>query len=367
IEPVGSPLMATQTHPRSTPTKFLPAISTMASSYKNCFPYYPLPQSSSLPWMPSTYSKTAAINPALALFSKTSQGMTTSSKKLPCISNRKTLVTRYTPDDWNRSNLTNYKDSEMSWHNAQALRVDTSWMIDDKYQQTKKTQVKSTKNLGGRVNDIEFWKAELCRELDEMTGETNALTDMKKRLERALAETEASLQVAQECLIQREKRMGIDLVHDNMEKQLFTEVECGRSHSTRTSPPMAVVCMLKLQHSGPARAGEGPGNKQVAHRIDNKCHHLRNTSHSISYCQGVEWVDAMVSEPESWAKVTDNNILHSQREQVASTKLCENIENLLVVTAYEMWHQFHRVNVAFTNRITKTADAKSKIQTQVAK
>lgn len=69
-------------------------------------------------------------------------------------------------------------------------------MIQDKYQQTKKTQVESTKNLGERVNDIEFWKSELCRELDEMIGETNALTDMKKRLERALAETEAPLQVS---------------------------------------------------------------------------------------------------------------------------------------------------------------------------
>lgn len=29
-------------------------------------------------------------------------------------------------------------------------------------------------------------------------------------------------QVAQQCLLHREKRMGIDLVHDDVEKQLFT-------------------------------------------------------------------------------------------------------------------------------------------------
>lgn len=29
-------------------------------------------------------------------------------------------------------------------------------------------------------------------------------------------------QVSQECLLHREKRMGIDLVHDDVEKQLFT-------------------------------------------------------------------------------------------------------------------------------------------------
>ncbi|NXI58003.1 TEKT3 protein, partial [Chloroceryle aenea] len=367
MELVGSPLMATYAHPRSTPNKFLPAISTMASSYKNRFPYYPLPQSFSLPWMPSTYYKTAAINPTLAPFSRSSQGLTTS-KTLPFISNRTTLFTRYTPDDWYRSNLTNYKESETSRQNSERLRVDTSIMIQDKYQQTKKTQIESTKNLGERVNDIGFWKSELCHELDEMIGETNALTDMKKRLERALAETEAPLQVAQECLLHREKRIDIDLVHDDVEKQLFMEVDVIRSCQERMQQYLdKAKAQLTLNRAAEHEMEKDLANKQAAHRIDNKCHHLRNTSDGISYYRGVERVDATISVPESWAKFTDNNILRSQSERAASAKLRDSIENLLVLTANEMWRQFNRVNVAFTNRIAETADAKSKIQTHLAK
>ncbi|KFW61402.1 Tektin-3 [Pygoscelis adeliae] len=367
MELVGSPLTATYAHPRSTPTKFLPAISTMASSYKNRFPYYPLPQSFSLPWTPSAYYKAAAINPTLGPFSKSSQGLTPS-KMLPFVSNRTNLFTWYTPDDWYRSNLTNYKESETSRHNAERLRVDTSRMIQDKYQQTKKTQLESTKNLGERVNDIEFWRSELCRELDEMMGETNALTDMKKRLERALAETEAPLQVAQECLLHREKRMGIDLVHDNVEKQLFTEVDVIRSCQERMQQWLdKAKAQLASNRVAQHELERDLVNKQAAHRIDDKCHHLRNTSDGISYYRGVERVDATISVPESWAKFTDDNILCSQSERAASAKLRDNIENLLVVTANEMWRQFNGVNVAFTNRIAETADAKSKIQTHLAK
>ncbi|KAF1593072.1 UNVERIFIED_CONTAM: Tektin-3, partial [Eudyptes pachyrhynchus] len=367
MELVGSPLTATYAHPRSTPTKFLPAISTMASSYKNRVPYYPLPQSFSLPWMPSAYYKAAAMNPALAPFSKSCQGLTPS-KMLPFVSNRTNLFTWYTPDDWYRSNLTNYKESEASRHNAERLRVDTSRMIQDKYQQTKKTQLESTKNLGERVNDIEFWRSELCRELDEMMGETNALTDMKKRLERALAETEAPLQVAQECLLHREKRMGIDLVHDNVEKQLFTEVDVIRSCQERMQQCLdKAKAQLASNRVAQHELERDLVNKQAAHRIDDKCHHLRNTSDGISYYRGVERVDATISVPESWARFTDDNILCSQSERVASAKLRDNIENLLVVTANEMWRQFNGVNVAFTHRIAETADAKSKIQTHLAK
>lgn len=33
-------------------------------------------------------------------------------------------------------------------------------------------------------------------------------------------------------------------------------------------------------------------DKQAAYRIDDKCHHLRNTSDGVSYFRGVERVDA---------------------------------------------------------------------------
>jgi len=39
-------------------------------------------------------------------------------------------------------------------------------------------------------------------------------------LEKALADTNSPLSVAEECLTRREKRMGIDLVHDDVERHL---------------------------------------------------------------------------------------------------------------------------------------------------
>ncbi|XP_063485459.1 tektin-3 isoform X2 [Symphalangus syndactylus] len=108
-------------------------------------------------------------------------------------------------------------------------------------------------------------------------------------------------------------------------------------------------------------------DKQMAYQIDNKCHHLHNTSDGVGYFRGVERVDATVSLPESWAKFTDDNILRFQSERSASTKLRDDIENLLVVTANEMWNQFNKVNLSFTNRIAETADAKNEIQMHLAK
>ncbi|XP_044531925.1 tektin-3 [Gracilinanus agilis] len=367
MELLGSTLTATYAHPDPTPTNFLPAISTMASSYKNRFPHYSLTHSLSLPWRPSTYYKVASYSPTLAPLSRGSEGLS-ENRMLPFVSNRTALFTRYTPDDWYRSRLTNFKESESSRHNAERLRVDTSRMIHDKDQQTRNTQSDTTKNIGERVSDIGFWKSELIHELDEMIGETNAFTDIKKRLERALIETEAPLQVAQECLFHREKRMGIDLVHDEVEKQLLTEVDVIKSCHERMRRYLEKgIAQLAADRAAQHELEKDLSDKQIAFRIDDKCHHLRNTSDGIGYYRGVERVDATISVPESWAKFTDDNILRSQSERAASAKLRNDIENLLVVTANEMWNQFNTVNVAFTNRIAETADAKNKIQVYLAK
>lgn len=71
--------------------------------------------------------------------------------------------------------------------------------------------------------------------------------------------------------------------------------------------------------------------------------------------------------PDSWSKFTDDNILQSQSQRAASHKLRDEIEILLGTTSSDMWNQFNSVNVAFTNRISETADAKSSLQTHLAK
>jgi len=47
-------------------------------------------------------------------------------------------------------------------------------------------------------------------------------------LEKALADTDSPLSIAEECLTRREKRLGIDLVHDDVERCL-TKVSCQNS------------------------------------------------------------------------------------------------------------------------------------------
>ncbi|XP_072229462.1 tektin-3 [Leuresthes tenuis] len=364
MELIGSTLTTTYARPKT--SHFLPAISTMASSYRNTQPAMAMNPSANM-WRTNSYYKSSSTVPSPSSIQRDNFELVRA-KTTFYPSNRSALTTRYTPDDWYKSNHNNYRESESSRKSAERLRKDTIRLMQDKEQLTRRTQEHTSKNIAERVNDIVFWKSELSHEIDNMVTEISALSEVKRRLERALAETEGPLQVSQECLYHREKRMSIDLVHDDVEKDLIKEVEVIKSCQERMRRHLdKAIAQLASNRAAQHELEKDISDKVTAQRIDDRCHHLRNTSDGISYYRGIDRIDHSVSLPDSWSKFTDDNILLSQSERAASHKLRDEIEILLNSTSNEMWNQFNNANVAFTNRISETADAKNSLQAHLAK
>lgn len=191
MELLGSSLTATYARPKT--SHFLPAISTMASSYRNTQPALAMNPSANLWRTNSYYRSSSAVSTPSSIQRDNLDLVRAQTVYYP--SNRTALSTRYTPDDWYKSNMSNYRESESSRKSAERLRTDTLRMMQDKEQLTRLTQEKTSKNIGERLNDIVFWRAELTHEIDNMVTEIAALTEVKRRLERALAETQGPLQV----------------------------------------------------------------------------------------------------------------------------------------------------------------------------
>ena len=217
----------------ATPT-FLPSISTMQSSYK---PYdtYPAPTPlrrslTTLPWRPSVYYGTARVDQSMPNTKLMPEPLSERNKltqldsvKVPPVfaAARNALYTRYTPNDWSASNCSNYMASDRVRSGSERVRLDTCRLVREVDDKTKRTQGDVGKKLGERIGDINFWKTEVNNETDNMITEIDCLTRSKGVLEKALAETENPLHIAQECLYNREKRQGIDLVHDQVERELI--------------------------------------------------------------------------------------------------------------------------------------------------
>ncbi|XP_067673209.1 tektin-3-like isoform X2 [Haliotis asinina] len=383
MEYLGHTQTATyMTGPRNnTQTDFLPSISTMRSSYK-AYDTYPAPSPlrrslTTLPWRPSTYYQTAMVNPNSALtrsmpdpMSARNQLTQLDSIKVPPVfaAARNALYTRYTPNDWSSSNQSNYLSSDRVRSGAERLRFDTVRLCRETDDKTRRTQSDVGKRLGERIGDITFWKTELNHETDNMITETNALQEAKRIMEKALAETENPLHISQECLYNREKRQAIDLVHDNPERELIKEVDIIKRCQDRMRNVIDKAnVQLSINRAAQHEIEMDERDKQIAEAVDAEAHGINNSSRGIAFHNGIHTIDPTVSVPETWAKFSNDNIQRSQSERAASKQLRNEIESVLNSCANEMWQEWNAVNVALTQRMQETTDARNKLQTHLSK
>jgi len=87
------------------------------------------------------------------------------------------------------------KGSEASRYWAGRLNTDSLRLMQDKDQLTHQMQEDSSRNLGERISNIDFWRSELAYELECLLKETQALETAKKRLECAISEMQGPLKV----------------------------------------------------------------------------------------------------------------------------------------------------------------------------
>lgn len=90
------------------------------------------------------------------------------------------------------------------------------------------TQNKNETNhaIEERINDIEFQRTEVELQRKMVCLEIEALLTYKERIMDAMKSIQhEGLRLCQKCIILREGRLGIDLVHDDVEKELLKEAE----------------------------------------------------------------------------------------------------------------------------------------------
>ncbi|KAF1442940.1 TEKT5 protein, partial [Pygoscelis papua] len=334
------------------------------STTKDTYQSYYLPGYRCLSsWRPNLLHKVVSVPPSSdKQFNPTGRPPTI----LPA--SRSTLHARYSTRDWHHANMVQLKGSEASRYSAGRLNADSMRLIQDKDQLTYQMQEDSRRNLGERISNIDFWRSELVYELECLLKETQALETAKKRLECAADEMQGPLKIALECLYHREKRKGIDLVHDDVEKNLIKEVDVFKDcQEILTKLAQKISKQLGINRDAQHALEQDLSDKNSAHFIDEKCFNLRNTSDSINFYHGVEKADGTVSVPATWAKFSEDNIRCSQHARANSVKLREEAEVGLESTSEEMWNHFISTNLAFNNRIAEVADAKNKLQAQLAK
>jgi len=119
---------------------------------------------------------------------------------------------------WTRAELS---AADRARSGSELARADVLTACSSLCERTRRTQADATRRLDDRANDVKFWRDEIRAEADAAGAEAAALDLAIGVLDRAFAETQVPLQIAEECLHLREQRICVDLVHDSVDIELI--------------------------------------------------------------------------------------------------------------------------------------------------
>ncbi|PNF37675.1 Tektin-3 [Cryptotermes secundus] len=294
--------------------------------------------------------------------------LVTGFERNPAHAARTALYTRYTPYEWMQSNISHYNEADTNRNFSERLRGDAIRVIRQTDEKTATGQRESGRRLGERITDTTFWRNEISTELERMLAESNLLQDKRRDLEKAIQDTEAPLHISQECLYQRENRQGIDLVHDQVEQALLSEVENLRTCQDRLKNiHERTVQQLRNNRAAQHELERDLKSKESALGIDNMCHQLNNFSRGINYYGGIEKFDPTVNVPESWAENSNRIIQRSQTERSKSAQLRTDSDNLISQSANDIWNAWNATNSALSRRASEVLETKAKLQMHLHK
>ncbi|XP_075052764.1 tektin-1 [Mixophyes fleayi] len=278
------------------------------------------------------------------------------------------LPPKFLPKEWSIANHTRYANAEAQRSRSERVVAESQRLVDEIEKTTQKSQKDVNKKLEQRQEDIQFWKKELENKLEDTVDELEQLLAYKIRLEKALESCIVPLSIAQQCLVEREKRVGIDLVHDEVERELIKEVEVIQGVMALLQRMLEQMTEeIRLSRSARYLLEKDLKDKFQALKIDDHCSTLTNNHPDIGYVSNVVTVQGNSVTPIEWEDYSNTNIDKAEKQRNNAVALRAMTDGILSETANDMHKQCDTVNFALKNRVAETKDAKNKLEVHLAK
>ncbi|KAM6174865.1 tektin-1 [Erethizon dorsatum] len=275
---------------------------------------------------------------------------------------------KFLPLEWYIANKNQYHRAEAQRSRSERLVAESQRLVDDIDKSTRKSQSDVNKKLEQRLEEVRFWKKELDDKLEQLVHETADLLSYKSRLEKALESFKEPLHITERCLAYREKRVGIDLVHDVVEQELLKEAEITRGVMallTRTLEEMSE--QIRLNRSAKYNLEKDLKDKFTALTIDDICFSLNNNSPNIRCSENAVRIEPNSVSLEDWLDFSNANVEKADKQRNNSLTLKSLVDRILSQTASDLRKQHDVVDTAFENGLKETKDAKDKLAVHLAK
>ncbi|XP_024298038.1 tektin-1 [Oncorhynchus tshawytscha] len=277
---------------------------------------------------------------------------------------------KFLPPEWRLANQIHYGNAEVERSRSERLTAESKRLIEESGMAAKRMQQDANKRLEQRIHDIKFWRTELDQKLEEVVQEIEVLISYKSRVERALESCAEPLRVALQCLTERQRRVSIDLVHDDVERELMKEREVIEGVASLLNRTLEQTNeQIRLNRSAKYYLEKDLGDKFQAEQIDGFCSILTSTSPNIDNATSQTSLAApgATVTPEEWETFSNINILKAEREKNNSLALRALVDSLLEQMAADMRRQHKAMGTALRLQVQETKAAKGQLEDHLVK
>ena len=294
-------------------------------------------------------------------------------------------IGRYAPPDWHARNSKLSEVARNTRDYSHALRQEAKQLRIDAEAKTKWFNYENNVRLNDRydiililkmmrklilffvrVRNITEWRDKLDQCLRDLNLEISVQKDAKEACERALEAKNLPLEIALENLNVREGRQEFDVVKDEVEAQLQTEVQLIENIKDRLKQRCEESwdCLAKLEEIREIVELDLK-DKSEALDIDMTQLDLSENSAAISHKPDATRIPKGSVQPETWYTYSENNKMLAEQAMAESQRLREAIFHTIEQTSNDLRVQQDATNFDFRKRHYEMKRAKEELEYQM--
>ncbi|NXU37638.1 TEKT4 protein, partial [Drymodes brunneopygia] len=270
---------------------------------------------------------------------------------------------KYQLPEWHRRNAGVYHKAVTASEDSERDRAESKQLMKRAAASAQRAQEYSKTTLGQRLQDLRFWREELQKEIMELDAETNLLAAQKLRLERALDATEVPYGVVIDNLECRERRQPLDLVIDQVERQLLKEADLIRDiRDLLKRTIIQATTQIRSNRIQKENCELDWSDKVETFHIDDKCVGYCSDSTNVQSHPSSVKFEENASTPKSWAQFSHDNISRAEHEKLASVQLRSLITNVIRDANQDLRMQRAAANEAFDSHCREMEEIKFQLE-----
>ncbi|XP_011494657.1 PREDICTED: tektin-1 [Ceratosolen solmsi marchali] len=273
-------------------------------------------------------------------------------------------VMKFTLDEWRHNNYLRFCCSEAQQELSRQILAKSEQVCASANETIKANKDGTNHYLAQKINDIKIYKEELICNRNELLLKLDTLSVYKNRVMQSLKLLRTNaMDSCNKCLIARDQRLGIDLVTDNIEKELRKECEVINYADLLISQLLEQIqeqirctkaILYKIDHD--------LEDKELNLLIDQHNSSLKESNLNLSIYEGQIPISTSSIAVEEWEKRTKNIINSSLKELKSAEAICFRADRELRKIIADLVNQKNRTDEALKNRIQETKEIKEKLE-----